>query len=258
MMYFQRLFIFLLLLTFVAVAHAQEFDSTWVVAEDYPEMDTTEVEEGPALVNPDQLPGAENYKQENIAKKKLNTTDWEKVVGDQRFEEKEKKEFEEKKQKPQIVWDSNLLRTISFIILILIVLALVFVVLRNMRLDSKVKKSTLLVQEIEEVDDIEKLNTEDMMAQALQAKDYRLAIRLAYLDLLKVLHENKVIVWKKDKTNHDYLSELKSEKFASTVKSITLNYERIWYGEREADEAFYLTIRQECQQVYGELNKKDS
>ncbi|NBP70885.1 MAG: hypothetical protein EBU52_19365, partial [Cytophagia bacterium] len=136
MMYFQRLFIFLLLLTCMAVAYAQEFDSTLVVAEGYPEMDTTEVEEGPALVNPDQLPGAKNYKQENITKKKLNTTDWEKVVGDQRFEEKEKKEPEEKKQKPQVVWDSNLLRTISFIILILIVLALVFVVLRNMRLDS--------------------------------------------------------------------------------------------------------------------------
>lgn len=260
MMYLRYLLLFLALLTCSLSGAAQEFDSTWVVNENYIEVDSSTSEEEYLLVRPSELPGANDYKNENITKRELSESDWEKVVGDQRFEEKQikKKEKDKKQEMPQgnTPWNSNLLRIISFTLLILIVLALVFVVLRNIKLDSKVKKTALLVQQVEEIDDIEQLETESLMTQALNAKNYRLAIRLVYLDLLKILHDGKVIVWKKNKTNLDYLSELNKENFYAEFKKITLGYERVWYGDREATESQYLSVQQEYLNVYNQLNKQ--
>lgn len=262
MIYCRYLALLFLLFTFQLTGYAQEFDSTWVVNENYLEMDSSSGEEEYLLIEPRELPGANDYQKENINKRKLSESEWEKVVGDQRFDEnqiKKKEEKEDKKlemPKESVPWNSNLLRTISFIILILIVLALVFVVLRNIRLDSRVKKNNLLVQQVEDIDDIERLETDSLMTQALSARNYRLAIRLVYLDLLKDLHESKIINWKKDKTNLDYLSELSGESFAPEVRKITISYERIWYGEREATESNYLSIQQEYQAVSNQLNKQ--
>jgi Domain of unknown function (DUF4129) len=254
-------YLVLLFFIFVIPAYAQEFDSTWVVAEDYLDIDSSSTEEEHVLIKPNELPGASEYLKENISKRKLSESDWEKVVGDQRFDEKQLKEPEEEKKDriplKSSPWNSNVLRIISFIILILIVLALIFVVVRNIKLDSRVKKNILLVQQIEEVDDIENLETESLMTQAINAKNYRLAIRLVYLDLLKTLHEHKIIQWKKDKTNLDYLTELSKQSFAPEVRKITLGYERIWYGERHATETTYHSIHQECQTVYNQLNKQE-
>jgi hypothetical protein len=258
-MIYKYLALFLIGFSFMASGHAQEFDSTWVVNENYIEEESSSSEDEYNLIKPNELPGANDYQKENINKRRLSENEWEKVVGDQRFDEKQKeKEGEKKAEMPKgsRPWNSNLLRTISFVILILIVLALVLVVLRNIRLDSKVKKNTLLVQQVEEIDDIEQLETESLMSQALKAKNYRLAIRLVYLDLLKNLHESKIIRWKKDKTNLDYISELSNESFITEFRKITLGYELVWYGEREATENNYLSIKQVYETVYNQLNKQ--
>lgn len=260
MMYLRHLLLLLVLLTFSILCTAQEFDSTWVVNEDYIEIDSSSNEEEYLLIKPNEIPGAKDYQNENITKRKLSESDWQKVVGDQRFEEKQikRKEKDKKSEIPQgsIPWNSTFLRTISFVILILIVLALVFIVLRNSKIDSKVKRNLLLVQQVEEIDDIEQLETESLMTQALNAKNYRLAIRLVYIDLLKILHEGKLIVWKKNKTNLDYLSELNTENFSTEFRKITLGYERVWYGEREATESQYLSVQQEYLNVYNQINKQ--
>lgn len=257
MIYFRYLLPIIFLLFSSVPLLAQEQDSTRSADEYYDEEATYDDEGSPSLINPDELPGAATYKEKTIVKRKLSETEWKKVVGDQRFEEKETVPPEHKKQEKKPVesspWNSNVLRIVSFIILILIVLALSFVILRNIRLDSKVKKTTLLVQEVDEVEDIENLEIESLMDQALKAKNYRMAIRLVYLDLLKALHSSNIIIWKKDKTNFDYLTEIRSEAFAPVVSDITLSYEKVWYGERDASEAAYNAIQQQYHQVSSQI-----
>lgn len=259
MIYKYRALFLLGFLIMSSFCYSQEIDSTWVVNENYVEEESSSNEDDYNLIKPDELPGANEYRKENISKRRLSESDWEKVVGEQRFDEKQKEKEEEKKEeipKRDRPWDSNLLRTISFVILILIVLALVFVVLHNMKLNSKVKKNILLVQQVEDLDDIEQLETESLMSQALNAKNYRFAIRLMYLDLLKNLHESKIIHWKKDKTNLDYISEVSKESFINEFRKITLGYELVWYGEREATENNYLSVKQGYETVYNQLNKQ--
>jgi hypothetical protein len=79
-------------------------------------------------------------------------------------------------------------------------------------------------------------------------------VRLYFLDLLKKLNENGVIVWTKDKTNRDYLSELFSKQFHfDEIRRLTLAYERVWYGEHIPTEESYRELRNDFQQTNQKL-----
>ncbi len=80
---------------------------------------------------------------------------------------------------------------------------------------------------------------EQALEKALLQRNFRMAIRIHYLWLLKVLYEKELINWKKDKTNHDYISELankSSQESSTSFRKLTLWYEKAWYGEIKIDE----------------------
>jgi len=80
---------------------------------------------------------------------------------------------------------------------------------------------------------------EQALEKALLQRNFRMAIRIHYLWLLKVLYEKELINWKKDKTNHAYISELarkSSEESSTSFRKLTLWYEKAWYGESKIDE----------------------
>lgn len=77
----------------------------------------------------------------------------------------------------------------------------------------------------------QELKTE--LENAIDEKDFRLAVRIYYILLLKVLIENDCIKWAKRKTNSHYLIEMNGhdsyEKFNQAVRI----YEWTWYGKNE-------------------------
>jgi uncharacterized membrane protein len=80
---------------------------------------------------------------------------------------------------------------------------------------------------------------EQALEKALLQRNFRMAIRIHYLWLLKVLYEKELINWKKDKTNHTYISELakkSSEESSTSFRKLTLWYEKAWYGESKINE----------------------
>ena len=65
---------------------------------------------------------------------------------------------------------------------------------------------------------------------------------LSHIDLksLKLLTSKDIIEWHFDKTNSEYLNEIKNENTKSVFKRISYIYEYVWYGEFTIDEAAYL------------------
>ncbi len=91
----------------------------------------------------------------------------------------------------------------------------------------------------ENIEKVEFGYLEQALEKALLQKNFRMAIRIHYLWLLKVLYEKELIKWKKDKTNHTYISELakkSSQESADSFRKLTLWYEKAWYGESKIDE----------------------
>jgi hypothetical protein len=66
--------------------------------------------------------------------------------------------------------------------------------------------------------------------KATREGDFRLAIRLMFLRLLKDLSQKKIIRYTNEKTNFDYLSELYQTSHYNEFFRLTRDYEYTWYG----------------------------
>ncbi len=78
---------------------------------------------------------------------------------------------------------------------------------------------------------IKEADLDSLIRDAVNEKDYRLAIRYYYLKALKKLIDNGLIEWHPDKTNRDYVNELKQKDLKSIFKHLTFIYDYIWYGK---------------------------
>ena len=92
--------------------------------------------------------------------------------------------------------------------------------------------------------DVEKnlqlVDFEKLIATTLQNGEKRLSIRYYYLWLLKKMSANEIIVWDLEKTNSDYLYEIKNPAQKQEFEYLSYLYNYIWYGEFELDdETFY-------------------
>jgi hypothetical protein len=73
------------------------------------------------------------------------------------------------------------------------------------------------------------------LREALASGNYALAIRLYYLQIIKRLTDREAIVWAQQKTNREYLREMREHPQYNTFRSLTRHYERIWYGNHPLD-----------------------
>jgi hypothetical protein len=91
----------------------------------------------------------------------------------------------------------------------------------------------------------EDLNTIDFKSQidqALLSQNYRLAVRLLYLQMLKELSDKGLILWQANKTNRSYGYEIKPN-LRQTFDTLTEQFEYAWYGEFPIDEKRFDAIR---------------
>ncbi len=98
------------------------------------------------------------------------------------------------------------------------------------------------------VEDFEEINVEDindktpidqinqMLLNAIEANNYRVAVRLLFLRSLKLLDDKSLIRWKDGKTNHDYINELKNKNLKDHFSSCTRTFEYVWYGEFDLED----------------------
>lgn len=95
--------------------------------------------------------------------------------------------------------------------------------------------------------DIEKnihlVDFEKLIQECLLEDKKRLCIRYYYLWLLKVMAENRYIDWHADKTNSDYLYELKNTAHKEEFTYLSYLYNYIWYGEFDMDEKNFLNAQ---------------
>ncbi len=96
-----------------------------------------------------------------------------------------------------------------------------------------------------EADEI-KLSEEtiDQMIEKAEANgDYKKAIRLQLLKLLKYLSDTQQIEWESHKTNQDFIYEIKNNAVKQNYISIAKAYDLVWYGERAISNIDYSEIK---------------
>ncbi|NNE55229.1 MAG: DUF4129 domain-containing protein [Flavobacteriales bacterium] len=89
---------------------------------------------------------------------------------------------------------------------------------------------------------------------ALKAEDYRSAVRIYYLTAIKRLSQLKWIDWQLDKTNYDYVRELREHEAHGEFRSLTHTFELIWYGEAPVSEKEYSLLSPHFDGFIQQLN----
>ncbi len=124
------------------------------------------------------------------------------------------------------------------LLVIVLVLVIAFLFFRK-EPDTKVKQ-----QNLEDLapTEIPKSELELMLEKALANEDYRKAIRIYFIFIMKDLSQKGWIVWQKKKTNLLYLREMKGRPHFEEFKKVVSIYEVVWYGEREITKADYEAV----------------
>ncbi len=126
-------------------------------------------------------------------------------------------------------------------ILIAAAIALVNIILfrSNLRgLFIKTKsRAGITFDELDE--NIHELNFPALIAAAEQSADYRRAVRLQYLWLLKRLTDTESITWKINKTNRDYAHEIRDAALRRDFRRLSTIFEYVWYGDTTIDDESY-------------------
>ncbi|SMC53393.1 hypothetical protein [Moheibacter sediminis] len=82
----------------------------------------------------------------------------------------------------------------------------------------------------EDLEQIQNNNFEFLINKAKSEQDYRKAIRYYYLWVLQRLTDRNLIKWHKDKTDFEYLQELKNHTLKEDFYNNTYIYDHTWYG----------------------------
>lgn len=133
--------------------------------------------------------------------------------------------------------DYKTLEYIVYGLLGIIVLYLLIKFLLENPVSSVFKTETKAIDGFSFIEEnIEKIDFDQLIANALKENNYRLATRYLYLKSLKTLAHNNLIDWHYDKTNSDYLNEIKDLQLKALFKRVSYIYEYVWYGEFPIDE----------------------
>ncbi len=97
------------------------------------------------------------------------------------------------------------------------------------------EKNIIPVSDIE--NNIHRTDFKQLIAEAEQDKNYRLAIRYYYLWLLKALTNAEIIAYDVEKTNSDYYNEIVSKPLKNEFSYTSYLYNYIWYGEFDVNQS---------------------
>lgn len=112
---------------------------------------------------------------------------------------------------------------------------------RNEKIRPSGSSAAIDLERIEE--ELHEAELDDYIQRAVNDGNYRLAIRLYYLSVLKELSLRELLIWKKDKTNRQYWQELSQvPELQTAFAQVTRIFEHYWYGNHEMDAENYAAV----------------
>jgi hypothetical protein len=103
--------------------------------------------------------------------------------------------------------------------------------------------------------EIPKTELELMLEKALQKEDYREAIRVYFIFIIRGLIVKDWIEWEKEKTNFSYLMEMRDKPLSAEFESTVSVYEIVWYGKREITKEEYKTLEPRFKNLTKKLDQ---
>lgn len=142
------------------------------------------------------------------------------------------------------VWN-GLVKIVFGLFIVILAGLIIYSVIRGENIfkqKKKIPKTTSF--DLEEVEtNLAASDLDQFILQAENEGNYRLAIRLHYLTIIKTLSQKKIIRYKKNKTNHVYVTKVSTTPFGEAFRKATYAFERIWFGQNNFTQTDYLQVK---------------
>lgn len=107
------------------------------------------------------------------------------------------------------------------------------------------KKNEMVSVDLSNVEKhIHEADFETLLNEVEQNGDTRQSIRVLYLWVLKIFADNDIIQWNPDKTNIDYLFEIRDKALQEQFRYLSYLYNYIWYGGFSINDSEYRNARE--------------
>ena len=103
--------------------------------------------------------------------------------------------------------------------------------------------------------DIHGIDFNAAIEAAIAKNNYRIAIRLMYLQTLKLLTESNLIDWKINKTNATYVQELNGHQQQYPFIQLTNYFDKTWYGATTIEAAQFDQLKQSFYQFQQQVKQ---
>lgn len=177
--------------------------------------------------------------------KKFDKKRWENLTKDLDYNEAVKKKEKEKEPLSLPKFNFNPM-VVKVVVVTLVIIALVFLLWKIFGNAKFLKNQKIKGGEFSFLDDaeenLEESDLERFLRDALEKKQYKVAVRIYYLMSIKELMQQNFIVWKKNKTNFEYLTEMRERKEFEHFRSLTRAFEIVWYGDVEIEEKEFIVL----------------
>ena len=129
---------------------------------------------------------------------------------------------------------NNLIKYGLFVVVLVFIAYLIYLFIPRRWLGLEYNPSKVTAEDPEKADEPIK-HLPDRLKKAIDEGNYQLAVRLYYLMIIKGLVDQQFINWKRDKTNREYLAEMRWHEQFPQFKKATLAFEQVWYGKKQLD-----------------------
>ena len=154
-----------------------------------------------------------------------------------------------------IAWFLNTI--FGYVMIAALIFLLIWILFRYVnqeRINYRENPESLRIVDESKIDDID---FNKLISKALASSNYRLAIRYTFLNTLKRLSINKLIVVKEGKTNYEYYHELPID-LKSKYRQVLSVFEYVWYGEFESSSTIYNKIDTSSKELQELIEKSDA
>lgn len=207
----------------------------------------------------------QKYESEDLKQRNFEKNDWQKATAGLDYTvDKKPQEQEKSYQGPSIspILGRVLVEFFKWFFIIGAILILALLIYRFVGEGNIFGKQSKRIYAPSVAIDLEKIeeNLHDaeldpLIRQAINQKQYALAIRLYYLAIVKELSISNVIQWKKDKTNREYLREMRQSTLFEPFKSTTSIFEKVWYGDSALQESDFNILQPAFQDLLNRVRK---
>lgn len=154
---------------------------------------------------------------------------------------------------PDFLTSAGFWKTLLFIILFLAAIWIFYILIKNKRPTN----TKVVVQNVENdwnPEVISKTELELLLEKAIAQEDFRECIRIYFMFILKELTHNGSIKWRPEKTNYDYILEMRAKNYSDGFEESVRIYDIVWYGDYDITKDIYERLQPSLVKYYQSLN----